>query len=586
MNAATHSERGQVLVLAALFMVVLLVSAALAIDYASWLTARRDFQSVVDAASLAAAAELPAPGTGSASATERDAAAAEALVYLNDHLGWGHDRAWASAQVAATPSARNNTAPLVVSTGSGTYCVWVWTPTPAAAVTTTPAAGSQACLRNPGGILYAPANYPTDGRKVFVAISSPRASYFANIAGIHDEVVSAFAVAGGSHLNYAVIALKPRLRTPDTNLGITITGNNSSLIVPNGDVGGNYSLAWGGTGSSVVFTAGENQVVDLEEPASIAGNGSVINGTVHQLEDYPIPDPLYGTPPSCTAALTSACWDAWPPTSPVTATLKGVYPACEQPNKINNHILDLGCVAPAVLAAGYTIYPGKYQEINIPAGSNITLSTSCLSTDNACLDPNGDGNTADQRGGVYYLTTLGSTGSASGSGLRMNGTPGKPTVLQGCGVLMIFDPDESGGSNVQMNVGGAGNTIQINTPTISSGCSMHYSPGNPTGTTNYLWYGYNAADFTNPISVWVRPNRNGYDMTGTNNGSNVITLGAGSTIQENGVIYAPEDNTIVSGGPAGSGVGQIVAWTITYTGNSTINETFQGPAKLRTRLYQ
>ena len=572
MNDKRSSERGQVLVIAVIFMVVLLVSGALAVDYGSWLSARRDFQSVSDAASLAAAAQLPPPGDGAPSLAQQQSAAVEALVYLNDHLGWGQNRTWAQGQVAL---AHNQTAPLVVSGGGYSYCVWIWTPTPSAAATITGAAG---CMGGDvGSKIYSPATYPQDVRKVLVRIQSFRPAYLARIAGFSEQLVSAIAVAGGSHLNYAVIALKPRLGSPDNKYGITITGG-SNLIVPNGDVGGNYSLSWGGVGTSVQFTAGQSQVVDLEEPATVQGVGTVVNGTVHQLEDYPIPDPLYGTPPSCTAAVTSPCWSAWPPTTPVTATNKGVYPACASPADITNHRLDLSCLSPAERALPITIWPGKYEQIKIPSGAaNVIMSPTCLLTDTACLDPNGDGSTADNRGGVFYLSS-----SSSSSGLLMNGTPGSPSVLTGCGALLIFDPYESGGTRVQMNVAGNGNTVNLN----GSSCNMKSSPTNPSGTTLYRWYGYGASDFTNPVSLWVRPNRSGYDVTSTNNGSNVITLGSGSTINENGVIYAPEDNTKVSGGPAGSGVGQIVSWTITYTGGSNITEAFQGPAKLRTRLYQ
>jgi hypothetical protein len=570
-NDMRTRDRGQVLVLAALFMVVLLVSAALAVDYGSWLSARRGFQSVVDASSLAAAGRLPAPGTTAPSPADRDAAAVEAMRYLNDHFSLGVDITTLSGAAI-----RNKTAPYVITAGGTEYCVWIWTPTPSASDKITGPANS---CNMPGASLYSPANFAGQSRKVFVMVASPRSGYFGHVVGIHSEIISALAVAGGSHLNYAVIALKPRIGSPDTNLSMTISGSGSNLIVPEGDVGSNYSLRWGGTGSSVVFTAGGEQVVDLAEPGSIQGNGSVLNGTTQQLEDYPIEDPGYAAPPPpfCVGAVTTDCWTPWASTTPVTASYNGVYPACVSSSDRANHRLDLtspSCTFPV------TIYPGKYERILIPSGATVVMSPTCQAGDTVCRDPNGDGSTADTYAGVYYLTS-----TSSNSGLRMNGTPGSPTTLSGCGVLVILDPNETGGSRVQMNVSGNGNNLLINSPQIS-GCNMKSEPRNPTGTTNFVWYGLGASDFTNPVSVWVRPNQNGYSMTATNNGSNVITLGAGSTIWENGVIYAPQDNTIVSGGPAGSGVGQIVSWTITYTGNSNITESFQGPAKLRTRLYQ
>jgi hypothetical protein len=75
-------------------------------------------------------------------------------------------------------------------------------------------------------------------------------------------------------------------------------------------------------------------------------------------------------------------------------------------------------------------------------------------------------------------------------------------------------------------------------------------------------------------------------MSGSGNGSHVINFHAGATLFEGGAIYGPQDNTQVSGGPSGSGVGQIVSWSVTYTGGAQITETFQGPGISRTRLWQ
>ncbi len=580
MKADAQRQRGQVLVVAALFMVVLLVSAALAVDYGSWLANRRDFQSVVDAASLAGAAKLPPPGSEVVPVSRQQAAAVEALVYLNDHLRWGHDRTWAEGQVG---SALNQTAPLVVDSATGQYCVWIWTPTPTTAVATT---GSAACQQQPGDKLHGNGLFPNDRNKVFVRLESPRSTYFAGVAGFGPRGISAIAVAGGSHLNYAVIALKPRLSAADTNLGMKLSGTNTTLTVPRGDVGGNFSLRWGGGGSSVIFTPDFNQVVDLAEPGSVASNGSVVNGRINQLEDYPIEDPKYGTPAACAGDFSSHCWNAWPPTSD-SGGGNGVYPACASNNDMNRHQLDFGCLSAAELAAGVSIWPGKYELVKLPAGTRATLMPDCFSEDPACSDPNGDGDTSDSRAGVFYLAS-----TSSNSGLYLNGTPGNPTLLTGCGVLLIFDPYETGGSRIQFNAAGTGNAVDINAPdaTNSVTCNMKSEPTNPNPpppVSEFRWYGYAAADFTNPISIWVRPTGAGYNLTSpSGSGSNVITLGAGTTINEDGVIYAPDDNTKVSGGPNGSGVGQIVAWTIEYVGNSNITESFQGPAKIRGRLYQ
>src|SRR5262245_5981244 len=60
-DARGDSASGQVLVLFALLLVVLLMISALAIDYGAWLTARRNYQNLADAASLAGAQLLTRP---------------------------------------------------------------------------------------------------------------------------------------------------------------------------------------------------------------------------------------------------------------------------------------------------------------------------------------------------------------------------------------------------------------------------------------------------------------------------------------------------------------------------------------------
>ena len=611
MRPRPRRERGQALVVTVLFMAVLMVAAALTVDYASWLTARRDYQAVVDAAALAGAAQLPPPGVAIATPQQRLNAATDALSYLNEHLGWGETLTSLQADAAEIqdPSTYNvgSDAPLVYTGPAGTYCVWVWTPTPVGAETT----GTDSTCQPSSNTLYSPANFPGDGHKVFVRVQSPRPAFFAGIAGIHDEIVPAIAVAGGAHSNYAVIALKPRLSTPDNVSGITITGN-SNLTVPNGDVGGNFTLAWGGSKDYITFpTLGLDQRVDLEEPQSIVspgsgsvvdGSGNVIPGAIEQLADYPIPDPGYMNPlPDwCKAPLsgqtnpwqrcqelhsslttspyTQGNWP-WPPSSDLALGTKGVYPACATTADINSHSIT------CAVGSSIILWPGMYESISLPNSvTTITLSPYCYGTAPAESPYYVAGATPDSdcvnngRAGVFYFSS-----QSPNTGLQFNGSN---ATMSGCGVFLMFDPNESGATGkLQFRVP-AGNTVNINSDSYCPGGeTMKYSPGSPSGTMPYRWYGYNSP-YTNPVSIWVRPNGNGYDMAGSNNGSHVINIMSGATINENGVIYGPQDNTTVSGGPSGSGVGQIVTWTITYTGGSTINETYQGPAILKTRLFQ
>lgn len=57
-------------------------------------------------------------------------------------------------------------------------------------------------------------------------------------------------------------------------------------------------------------------------------------------------------------------------------------------------------------------------------------------------------------------------------------------------------------------------------------------------------------------------------------GTNVVRFAGGSCYSIGGIIYGPADNMVMTGSGCGTGVGQIVAWTLTVNGNGTLNETY------------
>jgi len=58
------------------------------------------------------------------------------------------------------------------------------------------------------------------------------------------------------------------------------------------------------------------------------------------------------------------------------------------------------------------------------------------------------------------------------------------------------------------------------------------------------------------------------------NGSHVVNINGSGTIAINGAIFAPDDNLILSGGAAGSGYGQLLAFTTTLNGGVPVNERY------------
>lgn len=62
-------------------------------------------------------------------------------------------------------------------------------------------------------------------------------------------------------------------------------------------------------------------------------------------------------------------------------------------------------------------------------------------------------------------------------------------------------------------------------------------------------------------------------------GTNVVKITGGGFYSIQGIIYGPADNMQISGGGSGSGVGQIIAWTLGLNGGGAINELYN-PSQL------
>ena len=80
-------QRGQVLPLFALFLVVLLAFAALAIDVSGALATQRFYRSVADGAALAGAQDLQSPGSRTVTPVKREVARRHAMDDLRSELG-------------------------------------------------------------------------------------------------------------------------------------------------------------------------------------------------------------------------------------------------------------------------------------------------------------------------------------------------------------------------------------------------------------------------------------------------------------------------------------------------------------------
>jgi hypothetical protein len=59
-------------------------------------------------------------------------------------------------------------------------------------------------------------------------------------------------------------------------------------------------------------------------------------------------------------------------------------------------------------------------------------------------------------------------------------------------------------------------------------------------------------------------------------GTNVVRFSGNACYSITGAIYGPADNMVLTGSGCGTGVGQVVAWTLLINGNGNVNETFDG----------
>lgn len=57
-------------------------------------------------------------------------------------------------------------------------------------------------------------------------------------------------------------------------------------------------------------------------------------------------------------------------------------------------------------------------------------------------------------------------------------------------------------------------------------------------------------------------------------GSNVVLLSGASSISVKGAVYAPQDNVVLTGSSAGTGYGQLYAYTLQASGSAAIKETY------------
>jgi Flp pilus assembly protein TadG len=249
---------GQVLILFALFLLMLLGVSALAIDYASWLVVDRNLQNVADHAALAGASEFEnrAGGMSCGAPNKCFNARSQAWTSLNSELNLGLP----SAAIAALASADTPTTAGQTSITAGTppvayplnHTIWVTTPPP-----------TYAAYTSAGG------RYAQNQGVVFVRVDQPVRSFLGGIVGIQPKPRTGWATAGALPSGLAMETfcrnnIAPQSGVCENSAGLTIDGQGGIRLI-SGDLGSNESL-------KVTANGGPGVILD-------DGNGFVVNGT-------------------------------------------------------------------------------------------------------------------------------------------------------------------------------------------------------------------------------------------------------------------------------------------------------------------
>jgi hypothetical protein len=507
------SESGQVLPLFALFLVVLLGMAALAIDISRAYSDLRFYRATTDASSLAGAQDLQTTGTRSVTATDQQRARGHALQSLEQRLN--------GLATGCGPT----TADIIDCPIAGTpFLVSVKTPSPSCS-TCDPDRSVQVTMRNPDYGLS-----------------------FARLFGSDEWNVGTTSVSGlvyGSQ--YAVITLRPPKALGSTFdvKDIVLNGTGTTLTVRNGDIGSNSNMELNGTGAAVILDPGF-KVFHYTAPPLWSGPPA------SQKISTLIRDPNY-VMPSFTGAPTFNN-----STSAAARSTADTDPTCQaEADKLDPAKYPF--IATADPADIYCYNPGIYTSSN----------------NNARIVHNANSDIVLLKPGAYYLRKGMAIGGHVIGGYEAN-DPGVVLAFDECGNTCNFDgtnaltislnagdqfPPGSGGATASAAIDWAGN------PVLTSGPS---SPTPPLIITLYVvkdpgCYVPTSAPFIEPSSC------------NNPNSHKTLNMAGGGSLALIGVQYAPSDNIKISGGSSGDGeVGQIIAWTITYDGGTRINQHYPG----------
>lgn len=372
------------------------------------------------------------------------------------------------------------------------------------------------------------------GHSVQVTVRNPGFPLsFSRVLGIGSWNVGSTSVAGLTFASkYALITLQPpdpRPNGTDTNLmkDLIVNGNNTVLDVLQGDVGTNTSAA---TTNQGIIRLGNGYFIDHYDDLTLSGDTWSKPDGVHPIGrqiTQLILDPQNPYPSFVGAPATFTTQ-----TAGETACNGADYPN------------DYGAVLTGVVKC---YQPGVYAD---PQGFRV--GTGVGSPDSAFLMP-----------GAYYMST----------GMTIRGTIAGGLVDRREGVVIVLPQDETLDANNAVNV-----LLNVGSSTCADdGCRA----------TPAIDFAGTEIKTVEGFVLTIEVERDGRCFTGATpidsaacdvNGNNTVNLAGNGILAVAGVIYGPSDNmTIHANQTTQTGlVGQIISWSVTYTGGATLNQRYPG----------
>lgn len=494
-------EQGQILVLAALLMVILIGITALAIDVSAAYMADRWQRSVADAAALAGGQDLQIPGGGQAppTAAQQNDARTHAMDLLGRELG----------ATAPYPNVTNPASPCLTPAGCQLLPTPYWV-----------------SIRTPSPSFGVDCTFPD--RCIQVTIRQPSFGLtFGRIFGQSTWTVSSASVAGIERpRRYGIVTLRPtdpRTNGTDANEKDLFVTGGSQVVVGNSDVGVNTNLIYSGTNSALLLDPGFNLYYHDTYKAWSGNPPGVSNSSLILDPRYPIPTAVCGAP--CTYSAESQAMDI------------------------------AGCTAQQALV------PPMYRELKtnyrVNDAANVTAKCFKPGIYNFTLISNTDRVAYLLEPGVYYFNqglNIGSTviggyvGGSPGVALvfmearNPNGTPGQMTTSGSTSLVALNFGD------AYLNPGGQ------QADAADGPLGPVQTPGSPGVLMTLLVRPDTGCVVADPEPAGCNESQN-----------NTLKLTGGGNIFLAGVQYAPSDNAEFKGNTGQTAeVGQLITWTLKF----------------------